>query len=208
MLLSRVAAVLVVVSACGPASGPDPKTCHFGDPTAPLQAVIVVPKGATYADLVDGGKVLLVRPPQFGRIGLVGVRATNFDGCNLTVNAAFRDPCTGRVLGLEERPVVMEPRGDGWAQPFQASEISNYANVGLCPAQDTSPNGLATTLEVRVTDATGRSVMLTAKATPSCGDDTGCPAECQANGLPPVDAGCVHLDGGVDAPVDAPIDAI
>jgi hypothetical protein len=217
VLLRRCATIAgLVLGACGPGGGPDPSTCHFGDKTLPLQASIVIQRVGNVADFADGGTVPLVRPPQFGRIALVGVRATNFEGCNLTVNAAFRDPCTGHILGLEERPVVMAPRGDGWAIPFQPGEISNYANVSLCPSSGTSADGFAATLEVRVTDPTGRSVTLTAKATPSCEGDTTCPQDCMAYidaGL--VDAACAAPDGAgsgsgggpIDAAVDAPVDA-
>jgi len=87
-------------------------------------------------DITDGSQVTLLGAPQGGHILLVGARIKAAGDCQLVANAALRDTATNRVLGLEQRPLLLERRSDGWAVPRRG--LDAMPNVAVCPASAAS----------------------------------------------------------------------
>ncbi len=190
-MLLRALAVLAAVAACGdpPAelgdAGPDAIPCGVvGDPSLPAELQVVYQTvDGTAAPLDDGAELRLVDPPQGGKILLVGVRVTNVDLCGATIQVAMKDLVTGRVAGIERRPVAWRIADDGFAEPAQPDQISDYANVPVCPnaniAQDIDGNPWR--LEVRFYDQAQQATEQLLTVTPSCADSWDpalCACEC------------------------------
>jgi hypothetical protein len=184
-VLLKVAATAAVLAACSdPPAGPDAMPCSVGDPSdAPEMQVIERTVDGEIAPLEDGGDLQLLVPPQGGHVALVGVRIKNVDLCSSTIQAALKDPVSGRVAGIERRPVAWRVAADGFAEPSQPQEISDYANVPLCPnanlAQDIDGNPW--TLEVRFYDAQEDATEVVLTVTPTCEgtlDIAYCECEC------------------------------
>jgi hypothetical protein len=161
----------------------------------------------TDVSLADGGDVPLVFPPQGGRVVFIGVRATNVDGCGLSLLAAIRDERSHQVR-IDQRTVTLHATGDGWGTSGQggtgASSIASYANVPLCPNQwsQTDVFGNEYQLDVTIQDGEGRSLTKTIRVVPRCAEPdkfAECTCICKAGyvlGEPcAADAGA---DGGAD----------
>ncbi|MGH7271445.1 MAG: hypothetical protein ACREJ3_13530, partial [Polyangiaceae bacterium] len=101
---------------------------------APDFDFIVIGADGSVAPLSDGGTVMLVAPPQGGRVIYVGVRATNVDGCGLQLKGALRDEASGKVT-VDMRTINLIPEGGGWGASGTASApvAANFANVAACP---------------------------------------------------------------------------
>jgi hypothetical protein len=173
-----IVAVLIALGACsGPAA-----TCELDDGTGTPAAAVLIQRdvGGTMTDVVDGGDLPLIPAPQGGVIVLVGARVQGIGGCELRVNGALRDTVTNRVVGLEERPIVVADRGDGWSVPEEPAALSSYANVAVCPTSTgVAIDGNPLRLEVRITGADGSPIELFAMVTPRCEpDDTFCRCDC------------------------------
>jgi len=210
------AAALAALVGCsgGPAPACEVPPIPPGPPGgADAADVVLVAQGdgGQLEDLVDGAAVPLIAAPQGGHILLIGARVRGVSGCSVQINAALRDPCNNRVVGLEDRPITLQDRGDGWAVPIDPGELANYANVAVCPVQAAAHDlhGNLFELEVRISDDAGTVLAeRTAMIRPTCGpDDTYCRCDCDLDG----DAACdVDVDaapgcgGAVDA---APPDA-
>lgn len=179
MLLKLGLAALVALAGCG---GPT-ASCAFDDGAGPVAAALIS-RGAdfTMVDLVDGGTLPLVAAPQGGVIALVGARVQAVGMCEVTVNAAVRDPASNRVMGLEERPITIDDRGDGWSIPLQPEALASYANVAVCPSAvlPGTVDGAQVHVEVRITgDADATPIELAATLTLACAPgDTLCTCEC------------------------------
>lgn len=168
--------LLPCLSACPDGEGVDagPQPCPIGDLNQPVEMQVV-------HRTVDGGLeptgenalVPLIEPPQGGRVIFVGVRARNLDACSAFLVASLRDACTGQLIGVERRPVLLEPAGDGWAQPKQPVEISNYANLPLCPTPSVANKdveGELYRLEVKISDGANRSAQASLQIEPYCAE--------------------------------------
>lgn len=202
-----VAATIVVAAGCG---GEPAAPCQVGDPTLEPELQIVVPRGGL-VELADGDVLTMTQPPQGGMIALVGLRVRNVDTCGATVQAALIDPCDQHVLGVERRPVTFRLADDGFAEPAQPDELSDFANLATCPNSVGSRDvdGQPYDLEVRLYEASGRTTTRRISVTPTCGDDEWCRCQCDAdyvNGgdcnVDP-DGGVIGCGDGVDAGVDA-----
>jgi hypothetical protein len=193
LLLTPAILVLigVGVAACGGGTSP---ACELVTDGAVESVIVFGTLDGELHDLVDGSRVPLIAAPQGGHILLIGARMRGVSGCSININAAVRDPCNDRVLGLEQRPISLTDRGDGWAVPVDPDELSNFANVAVCPVEAASHDldGSALEVEVRLTDGMGRVVSeLTATITPTCdAGDSFCRCECD-------------IDPGTDCAVDA-----
>jgi hypothetical protein len=160
------------------------------------------------ADLVAGGEVPLIQPPQGGKVVLVGVRARNVDGCGLQLTASLRDPCTDRIIGLESRPVNLRAGADGWGEPSQPAELSDYANLAACPSAAAVHDieGEPYLLRIRVDDGDGREASAEAMIVPVCAEPElvdQCKCECSFDYV--LGDPCVpEIDGG---PTGCPVDA-
>src|SRR5687767_14346260 len=97
----RVVLALLVLAGCGNDGGSDSGICVVGDLSAEPEVELVYRTvGGTMEALGDGTAVPLQTPPQGGKVIYVGVRVKNVDLCGASLQAAVRDPCTNRVLGI------------------------------------------------------------------------------------------------------------
>lgn len=192
MFLARVAPVLLCLAlpACTLFFDDDPEPCVL-EPGTPVAAVYSDYTGTLY-DVTDGVEVPLIPAPQGGFILTIGAKLQlpNESRCQLTINAALRDPATNRVLGLEERPMTVSSQRDGWAWPPNPAGLSDLANVAVCPASiaSTAIFGNPYRLEVNILEGTtggsgpSDAVLQTAATiTPICNSDY-CRSDC---GPPP-----------------------
>ena len=185
MLLARVL-VLVALAACGDDAPPDARSSIVGDPTQPAQLEpIYRTADGEMAPLVDGTELPLLTPPQGGKVAFVGVRAFNVDLDGITLQVALREPCGGRVVGIERRPIAWRIADDGFAEPAQPEEISDYANVPACPNAGAvvDLDGQPHEVELRLYEA-GRMTEAIVAVTPTCGSDTApqlCRCECDSD---------------------------
>jgi hypothetical protein len=210
---SEAARAALVASALTAACGSDPaRVCRFGDPSQPLEAELVYQsaQGHTVA-LGDGARIPLTVPPQGGHVVLVAARVRNTAECEVILSAALRDPCNGRIVALEQRPISLDDDGAGWGVPRQAAELSDYANLPVCPTTAASHDldEGSFELEVRVMDPSdpeGRQVNLAATVIPTCETATApdyCRCNCDSNYILGQDCP-TDPDGGPEScPVDA-----
>jgi hypothetical protein len=142
----------------------------------------VIARGAdgVVAGVADGGDVPLVEPPQGGQVLFIGVRATNLDGCSLSVRASLRDAASGATLATDERFVDLVTQGDGWGAPPAGAPITSFANVPVCPNTTASRevDGSAWVLAVTVQDREQRTATVSMTVTPRCADAL-CTEECK-----------------------------
>ena len=132
-------------------------------------------------NLTDGSPVPLIGAPQGGHIVLVGARVKAAHDCQLVATASLRDTATNRVIGLEQRPLLLEQQSSGWASP--RTSLDAMPNVAVCPSSAATTNvynhayqlevALATLDETPIVTAT---VMVVPTCNPSdgfCEDDCG-----------------------------------
>lgn len=173
-------------AACPEEDPPTPISCPLGDLTKPIELEIVhkaVGGGVTVT--TSSGAVPLILPPQGGKVMLVGVRARNVDGCPLTLTAAMRDTCTGDLIALERRPILLEEK-NGWLEPQEPLELNNYSNLPACPREGLtrSVSGEPYQIEVVVEDKTGRQATKSITIIPTCAEpenEMTCRCECRTD---------------------------
>ena len=177
------------LAGCSDDSGPPDAfvPCVVGDPAAePEIEPVYRTADGVMAPLGDGTVLPLLTPPQGGKVIFVGVRIRNVDLCGASLQAAVRDPCSSRVLGIERRPIAWRIAEDGFAEPAQPQEISDYANVPMCPNAGATEDldGHAAQLELRFYEGDGRVTERILEVTPTCADDgtpSLCRCECDAD---------------------------
>lgn len=191
---------LVLILWCASACSDDTSECVIGDRSLDLELEIVyrTVDGRT-ADANVDGEIPLIQPPQGGKVALIGARVRNA-GCVVQLTASLRDPCSNRIVALEQRPVTLVLREDGWGVPESPAELSNYANVPVCPsaAADRDLEREPYVATVRVEDGTSRTAEKQLTVTPVCAEpelETLCQCECDANYM--LGEPCVEeADGG------------
>lgn len=188
LLRLGTAAAALALAACGDdgaapvdADGP----CVVGDlAAAPELELVSLDDAFAQRPLADGDELALVTPPQGGKVVFVGMRIKNVDLCGATIQAALRDPCTGRVVGIERRPVRWRVAPDGLAEPLDPQAISDYTNVAACPnaALSRDVDGSPYQLEVRFYPPGGApAIERILEVTPRCAaDDEQCRCECDS----------------------------
>lgn len=193
-------AIAAAAAACGddgatpdapPADAPPPDgwiPCVAGDPSLPPEMELLhLDEIFQQQPLADGDPLPLVTPPQGGKVVFVGMRIKNVELCGepfATIQAALRDPCTDRVIGIERRPIQWTVADDGFAEPLNPRAISDYANVAACPNAATGHDvdGHPYQLEVRFYPPNSApAVERIITVTPTCLDDDGCKCECDAD---------------------------
>ena len=131
-------------------------------------------------DITDGSQVPLLGAPQGGHIMLVGARIKAASDCQLIANAALRDVATNRVLGLEQRPLLLDRHHDGWAVPRHG--IDEMPNLAVCPASAATTTIYNHEYKLEVTLMTLDEQMVataTALITPTCQPGDGyCEGDC------------------------------
>lgn len=176
-----------------------------GDATQPIEieAVLRTADG-DQVDAVPYGPVELFRPPQGGKVFLVGARVKNVDICGLRITGSLRDPCDGRVLALEGRPFRTYITDAGYAEPINPRSLSNYANVPACPraaaTRDMNDGVFDMTVVVEALD--GRSATVTLPVVPTCAQPGAlgqqCECECEQGYV--LGEECVVSDAGSSGP--------
>lgn len=186
-MLLRASALLVLLAGCPFGGGDDADSlpeCSMVDD----QSVMLVASTATSTihDIMDGSQVDLIGAPQGGHILLVGARVKAAGDCQLQATASLRDTTTSRVIGLEQRALLLEKHTDGWAVPRQG--LDAMPNVAVCPsaAATTSIDGHPYLLEVSLATMSGTPIVnASAMVTPTCATgDSYCHGDCMAT--PPI----------------------
>ncbi|MGE0400479.1 MAG: hypothetical protein AB7T06_27455 [Kofleriaceae bacterium] len=177
MLLAR-ALVLLPLASCTLFED-DPEACEV-DATTEL--------GVVYADqdfnvhvLDENGEFPLIAAPQGGFIAMLAPRMkTKTSRCRVQISAALRDMTTNLVVGLEQRPVTLYRKSDGWAIPPDPADLSDLANVAICPSSATSMiDGNPFRVEVKVVGlTTAESPSAATVGIPSCNGSQYCTSEC------------------------------
>lgn len=173
---------LLVLGAC---SEETPlRRCPLGDPTAqPQFGVYYLDRDYVPHPVPDDGVVPLAWLTQGGWGLLLGVRATNIDGCQMTLTTSFRDECAPDILKVDNRdPPMLDDDGPGWG----VMNESDVSNLQVCAI----PNGLRNYYEepflftVTVSDIDGRTASQELRLTPVCPDDVAeCACWCDKNYL-------------------------
>lgn len=205
LCLVRSAALVFVAASPLLACSDDPKTgCFVGDPSKPPELVMIhmTPAGS-FVETVANGEVPLIQAPQGGKVLFVGARARNIDGCPVRISASLRDECNNGLLALEQRDVTMKLAADGWLEPEDPAQISNYSNLPACPRAAAARNiqGEPYLLKVRLEDRAGRTAESVLKVTPTCAQPElldQCVCECDAKYI---------LGDSCGAPYDAGVPA-
>lgn len=186
-MLLRATALLAFLAGCPFFDGDDGSNlpeCSMVDG----QSVMLVSSTSTskIEDITDGSQVDLIAAPQGGHILLVGARVKASGDCQLQATASLRDTASSRVLGLEQRPLILEQHGSGWVVPRQG--LDAMPNVAVCPSfiATTAINGHPYLLEVSLATIAGAPVgMASAMVTPTCAaGDTYCTNDCAP--MPPL----------------------
>ncbi|HVV84888.1 MAG TPA: hypothetical protein VHE35_17610, partial [Kofleriaceae bacterium] len=201
-------AALGALAGCGD-DAPSPMSCPVGDRTQPIELAIMVSDGVTLHDFTDGDPVPLRRPLQGGQAIMIGVRATNVDGCKVNLTTTLRDPDDDRSLGLDVRPVTLVPSADGWARPAEPF-FQSIGSTPACPnlVADRDIFGSPWKVELRLDEDGGRSATVFATVVPYCDEQSPkdeCECECDADYV--LGAACPLVDAGTDAGDAPPIDA-
>jgi hypothetical protein len=151
------------------ADGGSTTSCPIGDPSQPIE-MMIVDRTVNGSIEITQDRVPLILPPQGGKVIFVGVRATNLDGCPIIITASLSDICDQSIIQLDMRPVTLEATGDGWGEPKQPAEIINYSNLPACPAAAATRNiqGEPYALTVQIQDKTGRTAAKSLQVTPFC----------------------------------------
>jgi hypothetical protein len=183
---ARAAAFALAATACTDAAS---RTCPVGDRRLPIELTAMTWDGSAETaavELVDGGEVVLRRPAQGGKVLYLGVRARNVDACGVQLTSALRDPTSGEVIALDQRPVPLVAGGDGWAVPAPPFEQA-LTNLGVCPNADAEVDvdGHPWRLELRLEETSGaRRATIELTVWPRCpvGEEAfECACECDSD---------------------------
>lgn len=185
-------------------AGPDGHvTCPFpylGDPSKPVVVTpLVLGADGTSEELVDGGDVPLIFPPQGGRVAFLGARAQNLDPCAIRISGTMRDTQTKQVT-FDVRTINLRPAADGWGESVDA-DYNSFSNIPVCPNNWASKNAYDESfeLELTVTDRKKRSGTVKVSGIPRCAEpdkEVACKCICKVDyvtGEP-----CGDPDAGVD----------
>lgn len=183
-------------------TGGEQRSCPIGDRSLSPEAAIVFhrPDGDLMTATSSVTEIPLLPGEQGGHLLIIGARARNVDGCNLRLTVSVRDECSGKIIGLESRPVVLDTSADGWGAPAFVSHWTNFANVAMCPnsAAERDVNGYRYEVRARIEDGEDRQAVASTIVAPVCRGDTEvlCNCECRAGSVlggacpaPPADAG-------------------
>lgn len=164
---------------CGGGSSaiPDP-TCPIGDMSAPAEMQIVhLDENNALVETQAMQTVPLIAPPQGGWIVLLGVRARNIDGCQVTLTTALVDECDDQLIQIDKRPTQLELGADGWG----VSSVTTFGNLPVCP-QLTAARDLDNVpyqIKVTIEDRDGQKASSTMTVVPTCpGGASRCSCEC------------------------------
>jgi hypothetical protein len=165
------AASLLLLAGCGgkhdAGSDAGPKSCPIGDLTAPAELEIVhLDASNTVIQTQSMAQVPLLPPPQGGFIVLLGARARNIDGCQVTLTTALVDDCDQQPLQIDRRPTRLEPGADGWG----TSTVTTFGNLPVCPdlTAKRDLHDVPYDIKVVVEDTSGHKASATLTVVPTC----------------------------------------
>ena len=162
---------------------PGCKLEFVGDEAAPIEMAITAMGPSLVAEeIADGADVPMVLPVQGGKIIPIGVRATNIDPCELSLNGSLRDAVSGQVR-VDDRVINLREDGSGWASSTDG-DLASFANIPACPNQWATTDVYANSFELVVvlTDRTGKTAEQTMQVVPFCAEpefEDQCMCECQ-----------------------------
>ena len=168
-----------------------------GAASSPSMPITVTPAGydattMTLADLVAGGPIDLVFPPQGGFVLFVGGRVHNLGDGNVEMRARVIDPGSQALIAQDKRVVTLQrdaADASTWIPDLRS--FQNVPNVTMCPsALATDLFDVSLTLELTVTELSSQRVgMSTLSTVPSCRQTDArqlalCKCECAGNWTP------------------------
>ncbi|MGK3984864.1 hypothetical protein WME99_17590 [Sorangium sp. So ce136] len=180
---AALVALLLAAPACGDDERPPPpeeepppveeacKLGYLGEEGADIRMEVIALDSSDAARPVsDGDGIDIIMPPQGGRVLFLGVRATNLSACGVQLSGSLRDLDSGRVMS-ESRTVNLKPTGDGWGASVD-TDISTFANVGVCPNNWSGRNIFDEDYEivVQVKDREGRMAKEVRQVRPACNE--------------------------------------
>lgn len=162
------AAALGLLLSAGCGASPEAATkCPIGDLSAPAELEIVhLDANNTVIQTQAMAEVPLLPPPQGGWIALLGARARNIDGCQVTLTTALVDRCDQQIVQIDKRPTHLDPGADGWG----TSTLTTFGNLPVCP-QLTAKRDLHDVpydIMVVVEDSSGQQASATLTIVPTC----------------------------------------
>jgi hypothetical protein len=183
-MLGRVTIALLFAACSGHDATPDAAVpCPIGDPTQPAQLEIMnLDENLQPVMTTSGLRVPLIEPEQGGFVAYFGARATNIDGCRLTITTSYRDLCGPTIISLDKRPSHLDAAGDGWG----TMPPLKFGNLPFCPEVGAPHDSHDVPYEVTVTleDPNGQKASASVVAEPYClsPDPTGiCLCTCDHN---------------------------
>jgi hypothetical protein len=178
-VLLRPAALLMVLAGC-PLEHTLPE-CDVLDTSSVM--LVASDMNDMMIDISDGTRIPLIGAPQGGHILLVGASVRAATDCQLVATASLRDTATNRVIGLEQRPLLLEKHANGWAKPREG--LDAMPNVAVCPsaATSTAVYDHEYLLEIALTTLDGAPVVsASAMVIPTCAANDGfCQGDCGPN---------------------------
>ncbi len=177
MLLKRSALLPLLLAGCPDDNDELPECNAVG---ASDVVIVASDPYSVISDVTDGSQVPLMAAPQGGHIMLVGARVRTSKDCQLAATASLRDPATSRIIGLEQRPLLLERANNGWASPTEG--LSAMPNIAVCPSSVTTAiDGHDFLLEVALATLDAKPLVATsAMITVTCPDNF-CRNDCSSN---------------------------
>jgi hypothetical protein len=176
--VSAVLSCALPVIGCG--SDPKPAMhCPIGDVSLPAEIQIVhQDASSSVIETQPMAEVPLIAPPQGGWIVLLGVRAKNIDGCQVSLTTALVDACDSQVIQIDRRPTRLDMGADGWGQ----SSINMFGNP-LCQQLHTriarDLYNVPYIVKVSIEDDDGQKASASLTVVPTCPTDASrCTCEC------------------------------
>jgi hypothetical protein len=177
-----VLALAITLPGCGGDAEGDPDAavlrCPLGDAEAVAELSIVhLDREFVVNDTTELAEVPLQLAPQGGWAVLIGVRATNLDGCQLNLTTSLQDSIDSQILKIDSRPIRLEDTGDGWG----VSALSGTSALQACPAPTATRNlyDEPYVVSVMVEDLDGKRATSSVTIIPTCPEDSAmCRCEC------------------------------
>jgi hypothetical protein len=193
-LLATAASLFLPAGCSDTGTDGGPKPCPIGDLTAPAELEIVhLDANFAVIQTQPMAQVPLLPPPQGGWIVLLGARARNIDGCQVTLTTALVDDCDRQIIQIDKRPTHLEPGPDGWG----TSTVTTFGNQPVCP-QLTAKRDLHDVpydVMVVIEDSGGQKASATLTIVPTCRpDDELCMCQCDRDYV--IGSSCNPLPAG------------
>jgi hypothetical protein len=152
--------------------GPPPIVpCPFGQLDQPPEMTIVhQERDGTMVHTGTIAELPLFEADQGGQLLRLSARARNMDVCNLVLKTTLRDHCDNHIVGLDLRPLTLEPGDDGWATPKRPERLTNFSSLQTCPvaAENRALYNEPYSVTLRIEDPEGRFAEASTIVIPKC----------------------------------------